>query len=255
MNLDFDSKLADAYTSYSQKARVLTENWVLKEIFCPCCGEGIYGYNNNKPVADFFCTKCTEDFELKSTSGKIGNKVSAGAYSQMIKRISSLARPNFFFMGYVAEVWSVNNFFVVPKHFIVPEIIEKRKPLADSAKRAGWIGSNILFSKIPRAGQIYYVENGKELAKRDVLKKWQKTVFLKEVKKANSKGWILDIMNCIDSLNHQQFTLHDVYTFENNLKVIHPENNNIRPKIRQQLQFLRDKGYLEFIGDGVYRLR
>lgn len=255
MNLDFDSKLADAYTSYSQKARVLTENWVLKEIYCPCCGDGIYDYGNNKPVADFFCTKCTEDFELKSTSGKIRNKVSAGAYSQMIKRISSLARPNFFFMGYVTEAWSVNNFFVVPKHFIVPEIIEKRKPLADSAKRAGWIGSNILFSKIPRAGQIYYVENGKELAKRDVLKKWQKTVFLKEVKKANSKGWILDIMNCIDSLNRQQFTLHDVYTFENNLKVIHPENNNIRPKIRQQLQFLRDKGYLEFIGDGVYRLR
>jgi len=31
-------------------------------------------------------------------------------------------------------------------------------------------------------------------------------------------------------------------------------NHNIRPKIRQQLQILRDLGFLEFLGDGSYRL-
>ncbi|HDT15115.1 MAG TPA: hypothetical protein ENN55_02790 [Firmicutes bacterium] len=35
---------------------------------------------------------------------------------------------------------------------------------------------------------------------------------------------------------------------------IHPENRNIKPKIRQQLQFLRDKGYLYFEGKGRYVL-
>jgi len=255
MNLNFDTKLATSYTSYSQKARVVTESWVLNEIYCPSCGDSVCDYENNKPVADFYCKKCLEDFELKSKKGKIGNKVSAGAYSKMIERINSLQKPNFFFMGYMTKLWNVNNFFVVPKHFFITEIIEKRKPLADSAKRARWVGSNILFHKIPQAGQIFYVENGQEVDKKHVLEKWQKTVFLKQVKRSDAKGWILDIMNCIDSLNKKEFTLEDMYSFEKDLSVIHPENKNIKPKIRQQLQFLRDKGYLEFIGDGVYKLK
>src|ERR1035437_1241679 len=254
MKTSLDLELAKSYTSTSQKARVLTEGWVLNEVYCPSCGGPVDNYDNNKPVADFYCKKCIEDFELKSKNGKIGKKVSAGAYSQMIKRISSPEKPNFFFMGYL-DTLSVNDYFVVPKHFFVSEIIEERKPLAETARRAGWIGSNILFSKIPKAGQIFYVEDGREIAKEDVLEKWQKTIFLKKVKKADAKGWILDIMNCIDALNKKEFTLADVYAFESDLKSIHPENKNIKPKIRQQLQFVRDKGYLEFIGEGVYKLR
>src|SRR3990167_788923 len=168
MNLNFDIKLAGVYTSYSQKARVLSEAWVLDEIYCPNCGDSIYDYDNNKPVADFYCKKCSEDFELKSKKGKIGKKVSAGAYSQMIKRINSTSKPNFFFMGYLESLF-VNDFFVIPKHFFLSEIIEKRKPLKETARRAGWIGSNILFSKIPKAGQIFYIEDGKEISKKEVL--------------------------------------------------------------------------------------
>lgn len=255
MNLNFDKKLAESYTNYSQKVRILTEAWVLNEIYCPNCGNCIYDYDNNKPVADFYCKKCSEDFELKSKKGNFEAKVTAGAYYQMIKRINSLQKPNFFFMGYKVEIQNINDFFVVPKHFFITEIIEKRKPLTDKARRAGWIGSNILFSKIPKAGQIFYVENGKEIDKIKVLKKWQKTVFLKRIKKSSVKGWILDIMNCIDFLNKKEFTLQDMYSFKNNLAAIHPENRNIKPKIRQQLQFLRNKGYLEFLGDGVYKLK
>lgn len=252
--LTLDKKLGDSYSSRTQQIRVISEGWVLNEIYCPSCGGSISDYINNKPVADFYCTKCIEDFELKSKKGKIGKKVSAGAYSQMIQRINSPTKPNFFFMGYL-ESLSVNDFFVVPKHFFVPDIIEKRKPLKETARRAGWVGSNILFSKIPKAGQIFYVENGKEISKKDVLEKWQKTVFLKQVAKAESKGWILDVMNCIDSLNKKEFTLDEMYSFENDLKNIHPDNNNIKAKIRQQLQFLRDKNYLEFVDKGFYRLR
>ena len=111
MNLNFNIKLADTYISFSQKARVMSESWVLKEVYCPSCGDDIYNYDNNKPVADFYCKKCIEDFELKSKKGKIGKKVSAGAYSQMIKRINSYQKPNFFFMGYMVEMWNVNDFF------------------------------------------------------------------------------------------------------------------------------------------------
>jgi len=91
--------------------------------------------------------------------------------------------------------------------------------------------------------------------KKEVLEKWQKTIFLKGIKKADAKGWILDIMNCIDFLNKKEFSLQDIYDFESDLKIIHPENKHIKDKIRQQLQFLRDKNYLDFIGQGRYRLR
>lgn len=255
MELILDTNKGYNYNNNSQKIRVISESWTEDNIFCPNCGFKIKNHKNNKPVSDFFCKKCFEDFELKSKNGKFGKKVSAGAYSQMIKRINSPEKPNFFFMAYIIKTWTINEFFVIPKHFFISEIIEKRKPLSDKARRAGWTGSNILFSKIPKSGQIFYIENGKELSKKDILEKWQKTIFLKQIKKSDTKGWILDIMNCIDSLNKKDFTLNDMYTFEQDLSVIHPENKNIKPKIRQQLQFLRDKGYLEFIENGKYRLK
>ena len=254
MNFSLDIKSANEYTNLSQKMRVLTEQWVDDEIFCPNCGNvKIYSYENNRPVADFYCKKCFEDFELKSKKGKIGKVIPAGAYSKMIERINSTQRPNFFFMGYLESLF-INDFFVVPKHFFISEIIEKRRPLKETARRAGWIGSNILFSKIPKAGQIFFIENGKEISKKQVLEKWQKTVFLKKIKKVDAKGWILDIMNCIDSLNKKNFSLQDIYNFESDLKIMHPENKHIKDKIRQQLQFLRDRGYLKFINKGKYKL-
>jgi len=253
MNINFDLKLAEKYNSNSQKIRILTEAWVGNKIYCPNCGDKIENYTNNKPVADFFCRKCSEDFELKSKKGKIGKKIIAGSYAKMIERLNSKQNPHFFFMGYL-ETFSVNDFFVVPKYFFVSEIIEKRKALSENARRAGWIGSNILFFKIPDSGKIFYIENGAEIDKEKVLEKWRKTAFLKKIKQIELRGWILDIMNCIDSLNKKEFSLQNIYAFENNLAIIHPENNNIKPKIRQQLQFLRDKGYLEFIAPGKYKL-
>lgn len=252
MNLQFDTNLISNYKSNSQIARIITENWTSREIFCPNCGKEIKKYPDNKPVADFYCEKCIEDFEQKSKEGKFGKKVPAGQYNEFIKRVNSEDKPNFFFMGRNKLV-SVNEFFAIPKYFFVPEIIEKRKPLAKTARRAGWIGSNILFYKIPKDGQIYYVKNGIEVDKNEVIKNWQKTTFLNQVKKAEAKGWILDIMNCLDDLDKNEFTLDEVYQYEKVLQKIHPENKNIKPKIRQQLQFLRNKGYLGFMGHGKYK--
>ncbi|QYX55774.1 hypothetical protein K1T73_11855 [Roseovarius sp. SCSIO 43702] len=53
----------------------------------------------------------------------------------------------------------------------------------------------------------------------------------------------------------EEFTLAEIYAFEDRLSQVYPGNNNVRPKIRQQLQVLRDNGFLEFLGAGRYRLR
>jgi type II restriction enzyme len=74
-----------------------------------------------------------------------------------------------------------------------------------------------------------------------VLKDWNKTLFLRDKKNIESKGRILDIMKCIESLHKENFTLQEIYNFEPSLRQKYPENNHINDKIRQQLQFLRDK--------------
>lgn len=69
----------------------------------------------------------------------------------------------------------------------------------------------------------------------------------------NSRGWLLDILNCVNNIPSKAFTLEEVYKFESMLHIKHPQNNNVKPKIRQQLQFLRDKGFIEFLGNGKYK--
>ncbi|KKQ28400.1 MAG: Dam-replacing family [Candidatus Roizmanbacteria bacterium GW2011_GWB1_40_7] len=221
MNLFFDTKLADRYTSFPQKIRVLTEDWVNRQVYCPNCGHlDIDKYGNNMPVADFFCSNCKEDYELKSKKDAVGTKIVDGAYRTMIDRLQSTNNPNFFLLNYDLINFSILNFFVIPKHFFVPEIIEERKPLAVTARRAGW----------------------------------KRTLFLREEKEIGAKGWLLDIMNCIEKLASNNFILDDVYAFKNVLSRKHPRNKHIKDKIRQQLQILRDKDYLQFLGSGKYMI-
>lgn len=90
MNLKLNPELAQGYKNSSQIARVLTEFWVHDNIFCPNCGQTpLNNYENNRPVADFYCLECREEFELKSKSGKFSSKIVDGAYSTMIERIAS----------------------------------------------------------------------------------------------------------------------------------------------------------------------
>lgn len=62
-------------------------------------------------------------------------------------------------------------------------------------------------------------------------------------------------MKCIEAIGKPEFTIEDIYAFEDQLSGLYPENQNVKPKIRQQLQFLRDRGYIDFVSRGYYRLR
>ncbi len=254
MNLNFDTHRAINYTSKSQIARVLTEDWVKKNSYCPNCGEiHLKEFENNKPVADFYCSVCSEQFELKSKNAvKVGNKIVDGAYATMIDRINSDENPNFFFLTYNNFDWEVNNFLIIPKHYFTPEIIIKRKPLSNNARRAGWVGCNIDITKVPENGRIFLVKNSEIISKEKVQSKWKGTEFLR-TKKGESKGWILDIMNCVDAIQQETFTLKEMYAFEERLKQKYPNNNFVKDKIRQQLQYLRDKGLIEFKNRGTYK--
>ena len=253
MNLQFDISLIKDYKNSSQIARILTEHWVERNIFCPSCGSILSDHENNKPVADFYCSLCKEDYELKSKRNSMGKKIVDGAYSTMIERLRSNQNPNFFFLNYNLKTFKVSNFIVIPKHFFTAQIIEKRKPLSATAKRAGWVGCNILINTLPKSGKIFYVKNEAIESKDKVLENWTKTLFLKEAK-GEQKGWIIDIMACIEKIDKKNFTRQELLSFIPYFQVKYPNNHNIEFKISQQLQVLRDKGFIKFTARGNYEL-
>jgi type II restriction enzyme len=242
----------DTYKSRSQIARILSETWFLNNICCPNCKIALKKFENNRKLADFYCEKCREEFELKSKNSLTANpkKIIDGEYYTKIKRLNADNNPNLFFLTYKNN--QVINLVFVPKYYFTANIIEKRKTLTPSAQRSGWTGSNIIFSQIPSNGKIFLIENSQKIADDKINKEIEKTAFLK-TERVQNRGWILDILNCINKIKKIEFNLRDVYKFEDELKKLHPKNNHITDKIRQQLQFLRDKNLLEFLGNGKYR--
>jgi len=254
MKLEFDEPHTP-YSSGSQSARAWTERWVRNQVYCPHCGSSnVTAFPNNSPVADFHCASCKEEYELKSQKSPFRAKIMDGAFRTKCERLAASNNPNLFLLNYDLKRLSVMNFFVVPKHFFVRDIIEERKPLAPTARRAGWIGSNILLGKVPESGKIFIVRNGQPEPKASVLEKWQQTLFLRDTS-LDARGWLIEVMKCVEAMGKHEFTLDDAYAFEDHLSHLYPGNRNVRPKIRQQLQFLRDRGYLDFVSRGYYRLR
>lgn len=223
-------------------------------MFCPICGnKHISHYSANKPVADFHCAHCNADYELKSKEnphGTIGNKIADGAYHTMIERITSSSNPHLFVMTYSEN--RVCNLILIPNYFFTPSIIEKRRPLAPTARRAGWTGCNIEIGKIPAFGRIPIIQDGTPNEISHITKAYSKTSCLRQ-SDIESRGWLMDVLRCIGNIASDEFSLKDIYGFTSQLQALHPQNKSIEAKIRQQLQFLRDKGYVQFVSPGHYR--
>lgn len=216
-----------------------------------CGAERLRKLPNNTPVGDLVCDTCAEEYELKSQAKKISERVPDGAYRTM-ERLSAGNNPSLMLLSYDKARQSVTNVAVVPKHFFLPDIIEERPPLKATARRAGWIGCNILLCRVPEAGRIYVVRNGAALPKDQVLERWNQTAFLQDLR-LESRGWLLETRKCVEAIGRAEFELSDVYAFEERLQRLYPGNQHVREKMRQQLQVLRDKGFIEFLGRGRYR--
>ena len=189
MKLEFDISVSKGFKNKTQIARVLTENWVASNIYCPSCGnEKLNAFPNNSPVADFYCVNCKSEYELKSKKDSFTSKIVDGAFDSMITRINATNNPHFFFLNYSQLSLAVNNFLVIPKYYFIDDIIEMRKPLSSRAIRAGWIGCNILLDRIPESGKIFLIRESKILDRNMVIQNWSKTMFLSEQKKRVADG-------------------------------------------------------------------
>lgn len=162
--------------------------------------------------------------------------------------------PNLYVLHYDLTAWAVRTVILIPHFAFALSAIECRKPLAATARRAGWVGCNILLDKIPTDARIPIVEAGSARPAWAVRADFQRLRPLERLK-AETRGWTLDVLNVVRSLDKNEFSLAEVYAHEDELAELHPKNAHIRDKIRQQLQILRHLRLLEFVGSGSYRLR
>jgi len=254
MDLRMPSEGLEHYKSASQRARVSSEAWATRELYCPCCTSNhLDPLARNTPVFDFRCSSCDSGFQLKSGASAFRHSLTDGAYSQMRSAIAKGAAPNLFLLHYQPDALAVSTLTFIPDFAFTLSALERRAPLAATARRAGWVGCNILLDRIPADARIFLIRDKKATLPQNVRKAYKRLKPLASLK-AEKRGWTLDVLNVVRSLNKSEFTLSEAYAFDVSLAALHPNNAHIRAKIRQQLQVLRDLGLLNFLGDGCYRL-
>lgn len=250
------------YKNNSQIARIITEKWTSDNLYCPKCGRSLVQYPNNTHVYDFYCDHSNkefivpqENFQLKSTKifpkGDFSHNILGGAYSEEMRIMKQNAFPSLIVLHYDDKTMTVKDVLLIHRLAINPSCIKPRKPLPSTARRAGWIGSIITLDAVPKLGRIMVINNSNVVAKSIVQNKW-KTVESLLKGDIVQRAWTSDIINLIDRLP-SRFNLNNVYKYENELALLHPQNNHIKDKIRQQLQILRDRGFISFVGNGEYR--
>jgi type II restriction enzyme len=244
----------ERYKSNSQRARVFSEPWGLANLYCPACeSPRVESLPANTPAHDFRCPSCRAWFQLKSKCSAFGRRVQDGAFDSMNRSILEDRTPNLFLLQYKRPELVVENLVLIPHFVFSTSILEKRKPLSATARRAGWVGCNFLLDRIPPDGQVHVILKGNVTPAGEVREAYAR---LRPLEKLNieKRGWTLDVLKVVRSLNKKEFTLADVYAHADELAELHPQNSHVCDKIRQQLQVLRDLRLLTFEKRGEYRL-
>lgn len=250
MQCDFERGVA--YKSPSQIARVVTEHWCARNLYCAACHEEqLQEMPANTKAFDFRCRNCSETYQVKSQRQLNLKKVADGAYSVMVSALKQNVAPNILVLNYSFD-WRVKNLVLFPSVVFTEDVLEKRKPLNETARRAGWVGCNIVLSRVPSEAQISLVSDTAIIPAGEVREQYRKYSALASVP-WELRGWTLDVLNVLRRIHAREFDLTQVYAHEVELAEAHPGNKNVRAKIRQQMQILRDLGLVKFLGDGRYR--
>jgi type II restriction enzyme len=253
MNVQMPGQLAEAFKNPAQQARAVTEAWGEKNLYCPNCpSPRLLRARAGTEAVDYTCPACESPFQLKSQSRPYASRIVDAAYDAMRRAITQGRTPNLLAMHYDRALWEVRNLVLVPRFVFTMSCIEKRNPLSAHARRHDWVGCNILLGGIPQDARILVVAEGVPVGIAAVRAQYARLRPLEKIKH-DARGWTLDVLNVVRGLGKEEFTLAEVYAFAPRLGRLHPQNRNVEPKIRQQLQRLRDLGFVEFLGEGSYR--
>ncbi len=247
-------QLGAQFKSRAQQARVISEAWGEENLYCARCDANrLKRAPPNTRAVDFACLTCEAPFQLKSSSSPLGARIVDAAYAAMTEAIRSGQTPNLLALHYDRAEWRVQDLTLIPSFAFSLSAIEPRKPLAASARRAGWVGCSILLGNIPMDARINVVSDGAVKDPALVRREYARLKPLQDLGQ-DARGWTLDVLTLVRSLGVQTFTLQELYSRADHVARLHPENRHVKDKIRQQLQRLRDMGLLRFEGRGHYGL-
>jgi type II restriction enzyme len=253
MELTCDITIAGAYKSLPQRARVVSEYWFSRNCYCLACeSDRLVSSPPNTRAMDFSCDTCGHTYELKTFLNRPPRTLVDGAYATLLARINSSSAPTLCLLGR-SPSWQIESLTAIHSSFLTPWIIEKRRPLASSARRAGWIGCNIRLDRIPVDGEIAIICGGICTPKDEVRRSFKRFLPLAQLS-AIERGWTTLTISVIRALGKPRFLLSDLYEREKRFADVYPVNRHIQAKIRQQLQVLRDLGLIAFEGHGVCML-
>jgi len=248
-----DVKIAAVYRSNAQRIRVMSEAWAAENLYCPCCPSNtIERCRNNREAVDYTCNCCDSTFQLKSSQSHSAARIVDGAFAAMMRAVGKGAAPNLLLLRYDPSRWEVRGLTLIPHFAFTSSCIEKRRALSANARRAGWVGCNILLCNIPSDVRILWVENGVAATPREVRTKFRSMSSLANISPAE-RGWTLDTLKVVRNVGKREFCLADVYAHAAELQALHPNNRHVCDKVRQQLQTLRNLGFVQFLGQGNYR--
>ena len=172
----------------------------------------------------------------------------------MMKAYHNDEMPSFYFMRYELTTWRVRNLLLVPRFAFPPSAIIKRNPTTPKGRSKPWIGCNLALNRVPGSARIQVVNEGAISSLAEVRERFSLVRKQVEGLSAKQRGWRLDVLRVIQSLGQKEFSTSEAYAFERELEQLHPGNRNIKAKIRQQLQELRDRNLLLHIDRNRWRL-
>lgn len=238
--------------SGSKRAGFITECWFADFAYCLSCGSNRLDRTKvNTPARDYLCPKCESPYELKSSVSKLGRRIVDGAYKTMMERITASEAPTLMMLRYDSN-WNIRDLLALHSVFLTPAVIEKRPPLAATARRAGWVGCNLRIDRIPLDGRISLIQDGVECNHAKARSLFRQSAKFSALK-PEQRGWAALVLAAVRKIGKKEFTLTEVYAFEQEMHAAYPQNSHVRDKIRQQMQVLRDLGYVEFAGRGAYK--
>ena len=146
--LDFSA--AAPLVSSAQMARITLETWASFNLYClDCASDALDPLPNNTPVADFKCFVCERTYQLKAKDGRFGLRITGAAYEPTIDYIGRGEMPEHIFVEFDKRFNTVVFVDAIPGRLITADRVIPRKPLAATARRAGWRGCNIVISGLP----------------------------------------------------------------------------------------------------------
>jgi len=188
MILNLPTDIARHYKSGSQQARVITEPWAQENMYCPACrSPKLTKTETNRKVVDFLCPQCDSAFQLKASRRRFAHKVVDAAYEVMKRAILDDRLPHLLLLYYSFGDGMVVDLLLIPRFALGLSALEARRPLPPTARRAGWVGCNILLDSVPPDARIFLVQDGEIVPPASVRAQFHAAQRLDEISVVNSE--------------------------------------------------------------------